>query len=131
MASVADTRLVTSAVLGPALVIVCVAMVALAAFVYRLAGLGPVWVVPGGAVRAALQLAAVCAVLAAAMERLWSSALVLAVMFIVAAVTAARRSDSDRGALWLSAPLALGLTATIPLMTFTGLVPMSGVAIVP
>ncbi len=121
----------TSAVIGPMLVIVCVAMVAVAALVYRFARLGSWWVVPGAALRAAAQLAAVSAVLAAAMAHLWSSALVLAVMFVVATFTAVRRSDSHRGAWWLAVPLAGGLLATVPLMMLTGLVPLRGVAVVP
>jgi putative ABC transport system permease protein len=121
----------TSTVLGPTLVIVCVVMVVLAAAVYRLAGLGSLWVVPGAAVRAAAQLAAVAAVLTAAMARLWSSVLVLAIMFLVAAFTAARRSQADHGSRWLALPLAAGLLAVIPLLLLTGLVPLTGIAIVP
>ena len=117
--------------LGPTLVVVCVVMVLAAAVIYRVAGLGAVRVVPGAAVRAAVQLGAVAMVLAAAMARLWSSVLVLAVMFSVAAVTAARRSQADRGALWLAVPLVVGLVAVLPLLLVSGLVPLQGVAVVP
>jgi putative ABC transport system permease protein len=121
----------TSAVLGVPLIVVCVAMALAAAAVYWFAGLGKVWVVPAAAVRAATQLAAVSAVLAVAMTRLWSSVLMLGVMFAVATFTAARRSQADRGAMWLGVPLAAGLTVTMPPMLVTGLVPLTGVAIVP
>ena len=121
----------SATVLGPALVIVCVIMAVAAAVIYRLAALGSIWTVPGAAARAAAQLAAVSAVLAAAMARLWTSLLVLAVMFVVAAVTAARRSQADRGSLWLAVSLAVGLVAVLPLLLLTGVVPVSGVAIVP
>jgi len=67
-------------------------MAAAAGVVYRLTALGSPWTVPRAALRAAAQLAAIAGVLAAAMMHLWSSALVLAVMFVVATVTAARRS---------------------------------------
>jgi putative ABC transport system permease protein len=117
--------------LGPALVIACVIMAVAAAVIYRLAALGSMWTVPRAAARAAAQLAAVSAVLAAAMARLWTSLLVLAVMFVVAAVTAARRSQADRGSLWLAVSLAVGLLAVLPLLLLTGVVPASGVAIVP
>ncbi|MGB3484245.1 MAG: ABC transporter permease [Mycobacterium sp.] len=121
----------TSTVLGPALVIVCVVMACAAAVVYRLAGLGCWWVVPTAALRAAVQLAAVAAVLTVAVAQLWSSALALAVMFMIAAVTAARRAQAHDGSWWLAAPLAAGLAAVIPLLLVTGVVPLDGVAIVP
>ncbi|GFG51875.1 ABC transporter permease [Mycolicibacterium agri] len=126
-----DTGSVTAAVFGPTLIVVCLVMAAAAAVIYRLAGLGKVWTVPVAAARAAAQLAGVSAVLAAAMMRLWSSALVLAVMFVVAAVTAARRSQADGGSFWLAVPLAAGLTAVIPLLLLTGLVPVNGAALIP
>ncbi|TVY00807.1 ABC transporter permease [Mycolicibacterium porcinum] len=121
----------TSTVLGPMLVAVCIAMAVAAAVVYRLARLGPAWVAPAAAARAAAQLAAVSAVLALAISRLWSSLVVLAVMFVVAAATAARRSHASRGSACLALPLALGLIVTVPLLILTGLVPMDGVALVP
>lgn len=126
-----DTEPMTSTVLGPTLVVVCVFMVLAAAAIYRVAGLGAIWVVPGAAVRAAAQLALVSLVLAAAMARLWSSALVLVVMFSVAAVTAARRSQADNGSPWLAVPLAAGLLVVLPLLLISGLVPLQGIAIVP
>jgi len=117
--------------LGPTLVVVCVVMALLAALGYRLAGLGPWWVAPGAAARAAVQLAAVAAVLAAAMARLWSSLLVLLVMFAVASATAARRSKAVRGSWWLTVALAAGLAAVLPLLLATGLVPLKGTALIP
>ena len=128
---VVDTGVVTSTVLGPPLVVVCVVMAIAAAVVYRLAGLGQWWTVPGAALRAAVQLAAVAAVLAVAVSRLWSSALVLAAMFVIATGTAARRSQAGDGSWWVALPLAAGLAAVIPLLLLTGVVPLDGVAIVP
>ncbi|MBJ7340389.1 ABC transporter permease [Mycolicibacterium sp.] len=117
--------------LNPTLVIVCVVMALTAGLVSRYLLRGPLLAVPGAAARAAVQLAAVATVLAAAMARLWSSALVLAVMFIVAAVTAARRSEANRGSPWLAAALAVGMAAVIPLLLLTRVVPLTGVAVVP
>lgn len=102
-----------------------------AAIVYRASALGSPWVVPRATVRAAIQLAAVATVLAAAMSRPWSSILVLLVMFAVAAVTAARRSQASHGSAWLAASQAVGLTAVLPLLVFSGVVPATGFAIVP
>ena len=86
---------------------------------------------PRAALRAVAQLAAVAGVLAAAMSHLWSSVLVLAVMFVVATVTAARRSQAQRGSWWLAAALAVGLLSVLPLLLLSGVVPLDGLAIVP
>jgi putative ABC transport system permease protein len=118
-------------IFGPGLVIVCVVMAIAAAIVYRVSALGSPWVVPRAAVRAAIQLAAVATVLAAAMAHLWSSFAVLAVMFVVAAITAARRSHASRGSAWLAASLAIGLVVVLPLLVLSRVVPFTGVAVVP
>jgi putative ABC transport system permease protein len=56
---------------------------------------------------------------------------VLAVMFAVASITAARRSQASRGSSWLTVSLALGLVAVLPLLLLSRVVPMTGVAVVP
>lgn len=117
--------------LGPNLVIVCIVMAAAAAAVYRLALLGRWWVVPGAALRAAAQLAAVASILTVAVAQLWSSVLVLMGMFVIAAVTAARRAQASHGSCWLAVPLAAGLLSVIPLLILGGVVPLDGVAVVP
>jgi putative ABC transport system permease protein len=117
--------------LNPALIADCVAMVIAAAMIYRQTALGPARTVPWAAIRAAVQLAAVAVVLAAAITRLWSSVLVLAVMFAIASVTAARRSQASHGSPWVTASLGTGLVAVLPLLLLSGVVPITGVAIVP
>ena len=91
-------------VLSPTLIVVCVIMVITAALIYWLTALGSPWTVPWAGIRAAVHLAAVAGVLATAITRLWSSILVLAVMFVAASVTAARRSQASRGStpVWAS-----------------------------
>jgi putative ABC transport system permease protein len=121
----------TEPILSPHLIVVCVVMAVAAALVSRWLLRSSAWSVPTAALRAAIQLAAVATVLAAAMSRLWSSLLVLAVMFAVATATAARRSQASRGAIWLGAPLAVGMAAVIPLLLLSGVVPFTGVALVP
>jgi putative ABC transport system permease protein len=118
-------------VLSPALIVVCVVMVIAAAAIYRLTALGSVWTVPWAGIRAAVQLAAIAGVLATALMRLWSSIIVLAVMFIVASLTAARRSQARHGSVLLTVSLALGLVAVLPLLLLSGVVPLTGVAVVP
>jgi len=116
---------------GLALFVLCAVMVACTAVVYRIARLGNPMTAPWAAARGALQLAAVSLVLAAALGRLWSSFLVLAVMFGAAAFTAGRRAKAGRSAAWLSVALASGVGVVVPLMLVSGVVPLEGVAIVP
>ncbi|WP_305093112.1 ABC transporter permease [Prescottella sp. R16] len=116
---------------GLALFVLCTVMVACTAVVYRLAGLGNPLTAPWAAARGALQLAAVSVILAAALAHLWSSLLVLAVMFVAASFTAARRSQAGRSAVWLASALAVGVGLVVPLMLVSGVVPLEGVALVP
>jgi putative ABC transport system permease protein len=126
-----DSMLSSQPVLSPALIVVCVVMVVAAALIYWLTALGSPWTVPWAAIRAAVQLAAIAGVLAAALARLWSSILVLAVMFVVASLTAAQRSQASRGSPLLMVSLALGMVAVLPLLLLSGVVPLTGVAVVP
>lgn len=121
----------TATVVGPTLAIVCIVMALAAALVYRATQLGSAWVVPAAALRATVQLAAVSTVLALAITRLWTSIAVLTVMFAVACATAARRTRAGRTSVWVVLALAAGLTAVLPLLLLTGLVPATGVAVVP
>jgi putative ABC transport system permease protein len=115
---------------GPTLIVTCLLMVLAAAAVYWSTTLGSAWTVPRAAVRAVLQLAAVAAILTAALRNLSTSLIVLGVMFVAATVTAARRSHATRS--WLLAvALATGMTSVVPLLLASGLVPMTGIAIVP
>ncbi|WP_431237472.1 ABC transporter permease [Mycolicibacterium aichiense] len=117
-------------ILGPTLVVICSVMVLAAATIYWSSALGSVWTVPRAAARAVLQLAAVAAILTAALRNLGTSLAVLAVMFVAATITAARRSQSHRS--WLLAvALAAGMGSVLPLLLASGLVPLTGVAVVP
>ncbi|MGO4613846.1 ABC transporter permease [Nocardia sp. 2YAB30] len=109
----------------------CTVMMVAAAGVYWIAGLGPGSVAPGAATRGAAQLAAVALVLAAALAQLWSSILMLAVMFAAAVATAARRARAGRSATWLALALGAGLGAVLPALLLSGVVPLTGVALVP
>ncbi|BBZ74750.1 hypothetical protein MANY_00870 [Mycolicibacterium anyangense] len=120
----------TPHLLGPVLIVVCALMVLAAAVLYWASTLGAALTVPRAALRAVLQLSAAAAVLATALRNLWTSGLVLVVMFVAAAVTAARRSRCDRS--WLLAiALAAGMASVLPLLLGSGLVPMKGTAVVP
>jgi len=112
---VLKTMLSGQPVLSPALIIVCVIMAITAGLIYWVTALGSPWTVPWAAIRAAVQLGAIASVLAAALTRLWSSMLVLAVMFVVASVTAGRRSQASRGSPMPMVSLALGVPVTMSL----------------
>ncbi len=116
---------------GVGLAVLCVVMVALAAAWYRVARLGPAAVAPRAAIRGAAQLGIVALVLAAALAQLWSAVLVLAVMFAAAVATAAQRSCAGWSGMWLVVALGTGIGAVLPLMLISGVVPFSGVALVP
>ncbi|WP_228538507.1 ABC transporter permease [Nocardia sp. XZ_19_385] len=113
------------------LAVLCLVLVAAAALVYRVARLGPVTVAPFAAGRAVLQLGCVAVVLAAALAHLWLSVLVLLVMFGAAVFTVVRRARAGWSAVWLTVGLGGGLLATLPPMLFSGVVPLTGVALVP
>ncbi|QEN15308.1 ABC transporter permease [Mycobacterium sp. ELW1] len=117
-------------IVGPALFVICAVMVFAAAAVYWSTALGSVWTVPRAAVRAVLQLAAVAAILTAALRNLGTSLAVLGVMFVAAVITAARRSQSNRSWL-LGVALTTGMVSVLPLLLASGLVPLTGVALVP
>ncbi|GAB2681419.1 ABC transporter permease [Nocardia goodfellowii] len=116
---------------GIGLALLCLAFVAGAALIYRVARLGPLTVPPFAAGRAVLQLAGVAVVLAAALAQLWSSVLVLLVMFGAAVGTAARRARAGWSAAWLAMCLGAGLLVTLPPMLVSGVVPLTGIAVVP
>ncbi|MFD9666554.1 ABC transporter permease [Rhodococcus sp. NPDC059968] len=116
---------------GVGLAVLCTVMVLCAAVIYRLAALGSPLIAPRAAIRGALQLAAVSLILAAALAHLWSSILVLVVMFAAAVWTAGRRAEAGWSAAWLALALLAGVGTVLPLMLVSGVVPLEGVALVP
>ena len=84
------------------------------------------------AARAVVQLAVVSLVITAALESLgWSLAFV-ALMFVVASVTAAGRVGSPRAQLpWVMAALAAGAVPVLTLILGSGTVPFNGPGIIP
>lgn len=115
---------------GLGLALLCLALVAAAALLYRLTHLGAPTVVPAAAGRAVLQLGLIALVLAAAVRQVWSAALVLVVMFAAAAFTSARRAEAGRSGAWLALAIAAGIGAVLPATLLSGVVPIDGVALV-
>ena len=116
---------------GVALVVLCVVMVAAAAVVYRVTAIGRPIAAPAAALRGAAQLAVASAVLVAALSQVWSSLVVLAVMFVAAGTTVFRRADAGRSGFLLALALIAGTGIVVPMMLISGVVPVAGVALVP
>ncbi len=84
------------------------------------------------AARAVVQLAVVSLVITAALESLWWSFAFVALMFVVASVTAAGRVGSPRAQLpWVMAAVAAGAVPVLTLILGSGTVPFNGPGIIP
>jgi len=83
------------------------------------------------AVRAVVQLAVVSAVIVAVVRSLWLSAAFVLFMLVVAAVTSSRRITEDRSGLFAVVPIAAGAVAVLAIVLGTGVVPLTGIAVVP
>ena len=124
---------------GPGLVAVLVALVVLAVAVGRLSGLGQERPVVLACLRAAVQLAAVSAVIVLVVRSLWTSAAFVLLMVAVAAATSAGRVTggpalgvgAGRRWLHLGAPIVAGVLPVVTLVLVSGTVPLRGEAVVP
>jgi uncharacterized protein (TIGR00245 family) len=129
----------TIVTLGWELGVVLLVLVVAAALAGVLSGLGQGRPIVVAAVRAALQLAAVSAVLVVVLRSLWLSALFVLLMLGVAAGTSARRVTgmglrSPGTALRLATmalPIGGGALPVVALVLATGTVPLRGVAVIP
>ena len=125
--------------LGPGLVVVLVALTALGAAVGRLSGLDQQRPIVIAALRATAQLAAVSAVLVAVVRSLALSALFVALMLGVAAVTSAarvtgrslRHSGARRRAVTTGTAIVAGAAPVVALVLASGSVPLRGEAVIP
>src|SRR5215207_9446840 len=117
--------------LGPVLVAVLGLLTIIAAVVVRFGGLGRARPVVTAAARAAVQLAVVSLLVAAVLRSWWLTALFVALMAVVAALTSARRIGGFRSAPWTAAAIASGVTPVVALLLGTRLVPAVPVAVVP
>jgi putative ABC transport system permease protein len=106
-------------------------LVAVAAAVTGLAGLGIARRVVVAGARAVVQLGVVSLVIVAVVRSLWFSLVFVLVMLVVAAVTSARRMTVHRSGLRAVVPIALGAAPVIGLVVATRAVPTTGIALVP
>jgi len=113
--------------------LVLAVLVALAAAVSRVAGLGYSRAQVTAALRATLQLALVGSVIAAVLDSWWLTAGFAALMLAVASVTAGRRvaPPGSRGWIWGFVPICAGALPTATILLATGVVPLVPIAVVP
>ncbi|WP_081683747.1 ABC transporter permease [Granulicoccus phenolivorans] len=83
-------------------------------------------------IRAALQLAVVSLIITAAVQVLWGSALFVALMFVVATWTTAKRCEipiRKRG--WVALAMACGITPVLLIIFGSGTMPLNGISLLP
>ncbi|MGW4249966.1 ABC transporter permease [Streptomyces californicus] len=133
MNSASAALLPVNAALGWVLAVLLAAAVAVTAVVRLSPGqdFGRAREVLTAGVRAAVQLAAVSAVIGWVIHH--GAALVgfLLLMYVVAVRTAGRRITSDATWWWAGVPLAAGVVPAVALLLATGLLPVRGIALIP
>lgn len=117
--------------MGPGLGVAVVLAVAGAAAVCALAGLGHGAAVLRAGGRAVLQLGAVSLIIAAVVSSGPLTLLFVGVMVSIAALTAGRRITRSRHALWAFLPVSLPVLPLVAVLVVTGLVPRTGMALIP
>ncbi len=83
------------------------------------------------AARAVLQLGTAGLVITLVVQRLWSSVLLLVLMFVMAVFTTVRRVGATRAWPWSALAMACGLVPTLAIVLATGAVPLTGIALIP
>ena len=126
--TVSTSTLVT---VGPGLAVAVVLLALLAALVSRLGGLGHGRQVLVAVARAAVQLAVVAVLIGAMLRSFELSLLFVAVMAGVATRTAGRRLTHGAGWWWAGLPLLAGVAPVVIALLASGLVPRTGLAVIP
>ena len=116
---------------GPALVAVLVVLVAVAVVAAVVGRLGVGRDTATAAARATVQLAAVSAVIVVVVRSLWAAAAFVLVMVTTATLTSARRMTRDRSGLLAALPIGAGTAVVLALVLASGVVPLTGIAVVP
>ncbi|GGJ97970.1 ABC transporter permease [Pilimelia anulata] len=116
---------------GPAYAVVLAALALLTAAGAALARLGVGRQILVACLRAAAQLAAVSLVVVAVLRSAGLTALFVALMLSVAALTSARRVGGLRAAPWTGAVLAAATLPVLGVLLATGVVPRAPIAVVP
>jgi putative ABC transport system permease protein len=114
-----------------ALVAVLAALALFAAGVLAWTRLGSGNAVLGAAARAVLQLGAVALIIAAVLRSWWGTGAFVAVMFLVASFTAARRIRAVRASWAAAMPIALGVVPALVLLVGGRVLPLTPLAVLP
>lgn len=121
----------STVVVGWPLVVALVALVAVATAAAGFGRIGTARSSAVAAVRAAVQLAAVSAVIVALVRSWWGTVGFVLVMLAVATATSARRMTTHRSGLLAGAALVAGTAPVLAIVLGTGTVPPAGIAVVP
>ncbi len=113
------------------LLIVCVVFTAAAGVIAWFAGLATPKPFLKAAARAALQLAAVSAVITFVLTHLGLTWAFLVVMAVVATATSARRTGAGRKGVWVALSILVGAVPALGLLLAIGLLPVQGIALIP
>lgn len=113
------------------LLIVCVVFVAAACAIVRFTGLTTPKPFLTAAARAALQLAAVSAVITFVLTHLGLTWAFLVVMAVVATATSARRTGAGRRGVWVAASILVGTVPALGFLLAIGLLPAKGISLIP
>ncbi|MBT2383668.1 ABC transporter permease [Streptomyces sp. ISL-11] len=129
----AEALLPVNTTLGVVLAALLLAAVTVAAFA-RLADTrerGYARAIALAGLRAAVQLAAVSALIGWVVRAVPLLLCFLALMFAIAVRTAGRRITDNRTWWWAAAPIGAGVLPVVAVLLLTGLVPLKGVALIP
>ncbi|MBE1490784.1 ABC transporter permease [Plantactinospora soyae] len=116
---------------GPVLFLVLAALTLFAATVFGLTRLGSGPAVARAAVRAVLQLGVVSLIIVAVLASWWSTGAFIAVMYVVASVTSARRINSRRARWAAAVPIGFGVFPALGLLVASHALPATPLAVLP
>jgi putative ABC transport system permease protein len=112
-------------------VVALIALLGIAVVAHRVAGYG--LEVPSlvAAARAVVQLGVVALLIKAAVQDIWLSWLLVAVMFSMGVLTTGRRVEALRAWPWAAVAMAAGVAPVLVVVFATGAIPWKGIAIIP
>lgn len=111
--------------------VVLALLLAAAAAVASFASLGRSREIVVAGLRAAVQLAAVSALIGWVVHALAPMFAFIALMYAVAVWTAGRRITGNRTWWWVAVPIGAGVAPVVVVLLLTGLVPVRGIALIP
>jgi putative ABC transport system permease protein len=116
---------------NPALGVAMAVLMVFAAGASRVGAIGLERAIVGSSLRAVLQLAAVSLILAAVLRVGWLTVAFIAVMYVAASLTAARRVTRGASAGWVAAPILAGTLPVLTALLLSGVLPSDALAVIP